>query len=166
MLGGNSNLIFNAAVDLMIFGKRLFLATAFNLRDAIGSLKSGADKATEWYKDKVNNKGATDTEKNYYDNPNPYADFDMSGTIQYNTIKYNTIQYNTIQYNTIQYNTIQCNAMQCNAMQCSAVQCSAMQCNAVQYNTIQYNTVQYNIQYNTTQHNTTQHNTTQLTQHN
>ena len=131
MIGGNSNLIFNAAVDLMIFGKRLFLATAFNLRDAIGSLKSGADKATEWYKDKMNNKGATDTEKNYYDNPNPYADFDMSGTIQYNTIQYNTIQYNTIQYNTVQYSTVQYSK--------------------VQYSTVQYSTVQYS-QYSTTQH--------------
>lgn len=82
-LGGNSNLIFNAAFDLMIFGRRLYLATDFNLRDAIGSLKRGADKATEWYKEKMNKKGATDTEENYYDNANPYADFDMSGTYVY-----------------------------------------------------------------------------------
>lgn len=82
-LGGNSNLIFNAAFDLMIFGRRFYLATDFNLRDAIGSLKRGADKATEWYKEKMNKKGATDTEENYYDNANPYADFDMSGTYVY-----------------------------------------------------------------------------------
>jgi len=67
-------------VDLVIFGKRLYLAVNFNLNDPVGSLKTGADTATEWYKDKMNNKGATDTEKNYYDNPNPFADFEMSGT--------------------------------------------------------------------------------------
>jgi len=78
--GGHSNFIFNAAVDLVIFGKRLYLAVNFNLNDPVGSLKTGADTATEWYKDKMNNKAATDTEKNYYDNPNPFADFEMSGT--------------------------------------------------------------------------------------
>lgn len=67
-------------MDLVIFGKRLYLAINFNLNDPVGSLKTGADTATEWYKDKMNNKGATDTEKNYYDNPNPFADFEMSGT--------------------------------------------------------------------------------------
>ena len=66
-------------MDLVIFGKRLYLAISFNLNDPVGSLKTGADTATEWYKDKMNNKGATDTEKNYYDNPNPFADFEMSG---------------------------------------------------------------------------------------
>ena len=29
----------------------------------------------------MNNQDATDTEKDYYDNPNPFADFEMSGTI-------------------------------------------------------------------------------------
>lgn len=27
----------------------------------------------------MNPKNPTDTEKNYYDNPNPFADFEMSG---------------------------------------------------------------------------------------
>ena len=78
--GGNSNFIFNAAVDLTIFGKRLYLALGFNLKDPVGSLRTGADKSTEWYKDKMNPKNPTDTEKNYYDSPNPFADFEMSGT--------------------------------------------------------------------------------------
>ncbi len=52
----------------------------FNIGDPVGSLRSGADKSTEWYKDKMNPKNPTDTEKNYYDNPNPFADFEMSGT--------------------------------------------------------------------------------------
>ena len=77
--GGHSNFIFNAAVDLTIFGKRLYLAIGFNLKDPVGSLRGGADKATDWYKDKMNPKNPTDTEKNYYDNPNPFADFEMSG---------------------------------------------------------------------------------------
>ena len=82
--GAHSNFIFNAAVDLVIFGKRLYLAINFNLNDPVGSLKAGADTATEWYKDKMNNKAATDTEKNYYDNPNPFADFEMSGKTHHN----------------------------------------------------------------------------------
>ena len=87
--GAHSNFIFNAAVDLVIFGKRLYLAISFNLNDPVGSLKTGADTATEWYKDKINNRAATDTEKNYYDNPNPFADFEMSGT-RHNIIKQTT----------------------------------------------------------------------------
>ena len=77
-------------MDLVIFGKRLYLAVNFNLNDPVGSLKTGADTATEWYKDKMNNEGATDTEKNYYDNPNPFADFEMSGT-RLNIIKQTTV---------------------------------------------------------------------------
>ena len=71
--------VFTAAVDLTIFGKRLFLAVSLDLNDIIGSLKVTADRSTSWYKDKMNPKGNTDTEKNYYDNPNPFADFEMSG---------------------------------------------------------------------------------------
>ena len=63
----------------MIFGKRLYLALGFNLRDPIGSVKFGSDKATNWYKDKMNKKGATSTAENYYDNPNPFSDFQFSG---------------------------------------------------------------------------------------
>lgn len=79
--GGFKNLIFNAAIDLTIFGKRLYLAIGFNLNDPVGSIRFGADKSTEWYKDKMNKKGATSTAENYYDNPNPFADFEMSGTL-------------------------------------------------------------------------------------
>lgn len=72
----------------MIFGKRLYLAVNFNLNDPVGSVRTGADTATEWYKDKMNNQAATDTEKDYYDNPNPFADFEMSGTVLDLTIMY------------------------------------------------------------------------------
>ena len=81
--GGFKNLIFNAAIDLTIFGKRLYLAIGFNLNDPVGSVRFGSDKSTEWYKDKMNKKGATSTAENYYDNPNPFADFEMSGTLLY-----------------------------------------------------------------------------------
>lgn len=74
-------MIFTAAVDLVIFGKDLFLAVSFNLRDPIGSLRATSDKSTDWYKDKMNQKDATDTESNYYDNPNPFVDFTMSGEL-------------------------------------------------------------------------------------
>ena len=77
--GGFGDLIFNAAIDLTIFGKRLYLAAAFDLRDPVGSLKLGADKATEWYKDRMNRKNPTSTSENYYDNANPNADFELSG---------------------------------------------------------------------------------------
>ncbi|XP_020601762.1 uncharacterized protein LOC110040832 [Orbicella faveolata] len=76
--GGYPDMIFTAAVDLVIFGADLFLAVSFNLRDPIGSLRATSDKSTEWYQDKMNQKDATDTETNYYDNPNPYVDFAMS----------------------------------------------------------------------------------------
>lgn len=94
--GGNSNFIFNAAVDLTIFGKRLYLALGFNLKDPVGSLRTGADKSTEWYKDKMNPKNPTDTEKNYYDSPNPFADFEMSGTILNNSLKLHFPQYRAV----------------------------------------------------------------------
>nr|XP_058970077.1 uncharacterized protein LOC131796502 [Pocillopora verrucosa] len=78
--GDRNNVIFNAAIDLLIFGKRYYLATEFNLRDPVGSLRSGSDKATEWYKSNMNNEQATAPESNFYDSPNPYADFEMSET--------------------------------------------------------------------------------------
>ena len=74
-------MIFTAAVDLVIFGKDLFLAVSFNLRDPVGSLRATSDRSTDWYQDKMNQKDATDTETNYYDNPNPYVDFAMSGEL-------------------------------------------------------------------------------------
>ena len=77
--GGYPKAVFTAAVDLTIFGKDLFLAVSFDLYDVIGSLMVTSDSSTDWYKDKMNPKDATDTEKNYYDNPNPFADFEMSG---------------------------------------------------------------------------------------
>jgi len=79
--GGFPDMIFTAAVDLVIFGADLFLAVSFNLRDPIGSLRATSDRSTDWYKDKMNQKDATDTETNYYDNPNPYVDFQMSGEL-------------------------------------------------------------------------------------
>lgn len=80
-LGGFfKNMVFNAAVDMTIFGKRLYLALGFSLTNPLESLRGGANKATNWYKDKMNPKGRTDTEKDYYDKPNPFADFEMSGT--------------------------------------------------------------------------------------
>lgn len=80
--GDRNNVIFNAAIDLLIFGKRYYLATEFNLRDPVRSLRSGSDKATEWYKSNMNNEQATAPESNFYDSPNPYADFEMSGKKQ------------------------------------------------------------------------------------
>ena len=77
--GAFTDVIFTAAVDLVIFGKDLFLAVSFDLNDPIGSLRATSDKSTDWYKDKMNTKDASDTEKNYYDDPNPFADFEMSG---------------------------------------------------------------------------------------
>ncbi|KAK3701098.1 hypothetical protein QZH41_015878, partial [Actinostola sp. cb2023] len=77
-IGIFKSMVFNAAVDLTIFGKRLYLALAFSLTNPFESLKGGANKATHWYKDKMNPKGRTDTEKQYYDKPNPFADFEMS----------------------------------------------------------------------------------------
>lgn len=62
-----------------IFGKSLYLSIAFNLTDPVGSLKVGADSSTEWYKNKMNKENPTDTSENYYDNPNPHVDFQLSG---------------------------------------------------------------------------------------
>ncbi|XP_058970157.2 uncharacterized protein [Pocillopora verrucosa] len=76
--GGFPDMIFTAGVDLVIFGKDLFLAVSFNLRDPVGSLRATSDKSTEWYKDKTNQKDATDTETDYYDSPNPFVDLEMS----------------------------------------------------------------------------------------
>lgn len=64
---------------MMIFGQRFYTGVRFNLHDPFGSLKSTGDVATDWYKNRMNPKERTDTEKNYYDNPNPFVDFEMSG---------------------------------------------------------------------------------------
>ena len=74
-------MIFTAAVDLIIFGKKLFLAVSFNLRDPVGSLRATSDTSTQWYQDKMNQKDATDTETNYYDNPTRFADFAITGEL-------------------------------------------------------------------------------------
>ena len=76
---GFPDMIFSAGVDLEIFGKSLYLSIAFNLNDPVGSLKVGADSSTEWYKNKMNKENPTDTSENYYDNPNPHVDFQLSG---------------------------------------------------------------------------------------
>ncbi|CAH3028156.1 unnamed protein product [Porites evermanni] len=76
--GGFPDMIFSAGVDLEIFGKSLYLSIAFNLNDPVGSLKVGADSSTEWYKNKMNKENPTDTSENYYDNPNPHVDFQLS----------------------------------------------------------------------------------------
>lgn len=81
--GGLKDLIFNAAVDMMIFGHRFYAGVQFNLRSPFTSLKSAGDSGTNWYKDKMNPKGRTGTEKNYYDNANPFVDFEMSGKWKY-----------------------------------------------------------------------------------
>lgn len=77
--GGFPDVTFAAAVDMVIFGKDLFLSVAFDLNDPIGSLKVTADTSTKWYKDKMNKENPTDTSKNYYDNPNPAVDFQLAG---------------------------------------------------------------------------------------
>ena len=63
----------------MIFGKELYLSLAFNLRDPVGSVRVGGDKSVNWYKDKMNQANPTDTSENYYDNPNQFVDFELSG---------------------------------------------------------------------------------------
>lgn len=75
------NAVFNAAVDLIIFGKNLYLSLSFDLNDPVGSLKLGADSSTEWYKDNMNKENPTDTSTNYYDNPNPFVDFQLTGKV-------------------------------------------------------------------------------------
>ena len=66
---------------MIIFGKNLYLALSFNLNDPVGSLRAGGDSATNWYKDKMNKENPTDTSQNYYDNPNPFVDFQLSGKL-------------------------------------------------------------------------------------
>lgn len=79
--GGFPGATFSAAVDLVIFGKNLYLSIAFNLNDPVGSLRVAADSSTDWYKGKMNKENPTDTSQNYYDNPNPNVDFQLSGEI-------------------------------------------------------------------------------------
>ena len=79
--GAYSGSVFNAAVDLTIFGKRLYLSLSFDLNDPVGSLRVGADRSTEWYKDKMNPPNPTGTETDYYDKPNPFTDFDFAGEL-------------------------------------------------------------------------------------
>ena len=79
---GFPDLTFSAAVDLIIFGKNLYLSLAFDLKDPVGSIKLGADRSTSWYKDKMNKENPTDTSENYYDNPNPFVDFQLSGKLK------------------------------------------------------------------------------------
>lgn len=74
-------MIFSAAIDLVIFGKELYLSLAFNLRDPVGSVRVGGDKSVNCYNDKMNQANPTDTSENYYDNPNPFVDFELSGKI-------------------------------------------------------------------------------------
>ncbi|XP_068704567.1 uncharacterized protein [Montipora foliosa] len=76
--GGFPDVTFSAAVDLIIFGKNLYLSLAFDLKDPVGSIQLGADRSTSWYKDKMNKENPTDTSENYYDNPNPFVDFQLS----------------------------------------------------------------------------------------
>jgi len=66
---------------MIIFGKNLYLALSFDLNDPVGSLRVGGDSATNWYKDKMNKENPTDTSQNYYDNPNPFVDFQLSGKL-------------------------------------------------------------------------------------
>lgn len=75
---------FAAGVDMTIFGKNLYLSIALKLssrQSIIDSLLAGSDSATSWYKDKMNKENPTDTSENYYDNPNPAVDFQLSGNI-------------------------------------------------------------------------------------
>lgn len=83
-LGGFPDVTFNAAVDLVIFGKSLYLSLAFDLKDPVGSIQLGADRSTSWYKDKMNKENPTDTTQNYYDNANPNVDFQLSGKLKTN----------------------------------------------------------------------------------
>lgn len=53
--GDRNNVIFNVVIDLLIFGKCYYFVIEFNLRDLVGSLRSGLDKVIEWYKSNMNN---------------------------------------------------------------------------------------------------------------
>lgn len=77
--GSFAELVFSAGIDLVIFGKELYLSLAFNLRDPVGSVRVGGDTSVNWYKDKMNQANPTDTSENYYDNPNQFVDFELSG---------------------------------------------------------------------------------------
>lgn len=77
--GSFAELIFSTGIDLVIFGKELYLSLAFNLRDPVGSVRVGGDKSVNWYKDKMNQANPTDTSENYYDNPTQFVDFELSG---------------------------------------------------------------------------------------
>lgn len=82
--GGFPDVTFAAGVDMTIFGKNLYLSIALKLssrQSIIDSLLAGSDSATSWYKDKMNKENPTDTSENYYDNPNPAVDFQLSGNI-------------------------------------------------------------------------------------
>ena len=79
--GAFPDVTFAAAVDMVIFGKDLFLSLSFNLNDVVGSLLKGADASTNWYKEKMNKPNPTDTSTDYYDNPNPFVDFQLSGNM-------------------------------------------------------------------------------------
>ena len=70
---------FNAAMDLTIFGKRMFQPLKFSIINPLESLLRGTDSAVSWFKDNTNPKDRTGTEKTYYDKPSPYSDFDFSG---------------------------------------------------------------------------------------
>ena len=91
---------FAAGVDMTIFGKNLYLSIALKLssRQAmIDSILSGSDSATSWYKDRMNKKNPTDTSENYYDNPNPAVDFQLSGNIS-DTIMNVLYKYSNIKW--------------------------------------------------------------------
>ena len=91
---------FAAGVDMTIFGKNLYLSIALKLssrQSIIDSLLAGSDSATSWYKDKMNKKNPTDTSDNYYDNPNPAVDFQLSGNIS-DAITECFIKYSNIEW--------------------------------------------------------------------
>ena len=68
---------FTSAMDLTLFGRRLYQPFKFTLVNPLASILAGKDDAVKWYTDHTN--PTATSEKSYYDKPTPYSDFDFSG---------------------------------------------------------------------------------------
>lgn len=78
----NGRIIFAAAIDLTIFGKRLYLNMNINLKNPAAAIKNAASRSVDEFKKKANPKSKTDVDERVYDSPNPYSDFELSGECQ------------------------------------------------------------------------------------
>ena len=76
-VNGRAN--FAAAIDLTIFGKRLYLSMNIDLKNPATAIKNAGSKSVDHFKNKANPKSKTDVNERVYDSPNPYSDFELSG---------------------------------------------------------------------------------------